>query len=225
MTDVMTVVVITCNYARFLADAVRSVVAQTRRPRIVVIDDASTDETAMVAERLLENDPDIEYRRLPDNIGLSRVRNLAAASITTDWIVFLDADDWLDPHYVERAEAWLETHPAVDVLTTDMTIIRDGRRRRVFRSRVPKRWSDLLARNTIVQTSVVRRALVERIGGYDPALDFEDWDFWIRVLKSGGRIDRLPGPHVFRREHARNKSKICDERAATARLRAKHAGP
>ena len=82
-------------------------------------------------------------------------------------------------------------------------------------------WTELLARNTIVQTSFIRCDLVRRLG-YDPALDFEDWDFWIRVLQNGGRIARLPGAHVFRREHGRNKSKICDERAAVAAVLDKH---
>jgi GT2 family glycosyltransferase len=92
----------------------------------------------------------------------------------------------------------------------------------VFKASVPSYWNDLLARNTIVQTSLIRRSLIQRLGGYDPALDFEDWDFWIRVLQSGGRIARLPGAHVFRREHNRNKSKVCDEDAAVAAIRAKH---
>lgn len=217
-----TVVVIACNYARFLRQAVESVVRQTRRPPVLIVDDASTDGTPEVAGNLVrEHGEAVAYRRLADNIGLSRVRNLAAESIATEWIVYLDADDWLDAAYVERATDWIAAHPAVDVLTTDMTIVRNETPGRVFTSRVPRVWTDLLARNTIVQTSFIRRDLVRRLG-YDPALDFEDWDFWIRVLQNGGRIARLPGAHVFRREHGLNKSKICDERRAVAAVLDKH---
>jgi glycosyltransferase involved in cell wall biosynthesis len=221
VSPLTTVVVIAHNYARYLEQAVMSVVTQTRRPQLLVIDDASTDGTPEVMARLCARDPAIVCRRLAANIGLSRVRNLAAAEVATERVVFLDADDWLDPRYIERAEAKLAAQPAIDVLTTDMTIVR-GDRTRVFRARVPEFWNDLLARNTIVQTSVIRRSLIAAIGGYDPTLDFEDWDFWIRVLQSGGRMARLPGAHVFRREHDRNKSKVCDEAAATAAVRAKH---
>jgi GT2 family glycosyltransferase len=87
---------------------------------------------------------------------------------------------------------------------------------------VPDYWDDLLARNTIVQTSFIRRQLVATLGGYDPELDFEDWDFWIRALQSGARIARLPGSHVFWRDHGDNYSKRCDERAATDAVRRKH---
>jgi glycosyltransferase involved in cell wall biosynthesis len=218
-----TVVVVAHNYSRYLMQSVESAVRQTRRPRILIVDDASTDETPEIAAHLVDAHPAVEYRRLPKNVGLSRVRNLAAEAVETEWVVFLDADDWLDPHYVQHAEAWLAAHEPVDALTTDMTIVREGAARKIFRSRVPARWSDLLERNTIVQTSLIRRDLVARVGGYDPSLDFEDWDFWIRALQAGARIGRLPGPHVFRREHGRNKSKACDERAATAGVRAKHA--
>ncbi len=218
-----TIVVISHNYGRFLRDAVVSVVQQTKRAHILIIDDASTDETPHVIEALESQDPAIAHQRLPRNIGLARVRNLAAAAARTDWVVYLDADDWLDPRFVERAEARLKVAPGVDVLTTDMTIVREHQRRRVVRSRVPLYWDELLARNTIVQTSLIRRSLVRQLGGYDESLDFEDWDFWIRALQAGARIARLPGPHVFRREHGQNKSKLCDERAAAAAVRRKHA--
>lgn len=216
-----TVVVIAHNYAQYLAQAVESAVSQTRRPGVWVMDDASTDETPDVMASLCARNTDLVYRRLDSNIGLSRVRNLAAEEVTTDWIVFLDADDWLEPLFIERAEQLLASRPELDVVTTDMTIVRGDRTHR-FRASVPAFWNELLTRNSIVQTSVIRRSLIRRLGGYDPSLDFEDWDFWIRVLQSGGRIARLPGSHVFRREHGANKSKLCDEAAAIAAIRRKH---
>lgn len=217
-----TVVVINHNYGRFLHQAVSSVLQQTRLPSVLIVDDASSDDSAAVLTSLEAAAPAVAVVRLTANIGLSRVRNLAAARATTEWIVFLDADDWLEPTYLERAEERLAQPPDVDVLVPDMTLIRGHQRPRIVRSHVPPDWQELLARNTIVQTSVVRRSLVARLGGYDPDLDFEDWDFWTRALKAGGRFDRLPGAFVNRREHGANKSKTCDEQTATAAVRAKH---
>ena len=216
-----TIVIDNYNYAQFVRDAVLSAVRQTQPAHVMVIDDASTDDSCAVIHSLAALHPDIEFQPLGTNIGLSRVRNLAATLARTDWIVYLDADDWLDPHYIARAESWLAHHPGVDVLTTDMTIVR-GDRRRVVRARVPAFWDDLLRRNTLTQSSLIRREMIGALGGYDPALVFQDWDFWIRVKQSGFRIDRLPGPHVFWREHGRNMSKVCDERDATVALREKH---
>jgi len=216
-----TIAIICHDYGRYLADAVMSAIGQTQPAHVLVLDDASSDETPDVIERLAATHPAIRHRRLPTNHGLARVRGLAAAHATSEWIVYLDADDWLAPTYVERAEAWLGTHPDVDALTTDMTIVRSSGRRLV-RAAIPRFWTDLLRRNTIVQTSVIRRRVLLELGGYDPALDYEDWDFWIRLLQSGRRIGRLPGSHVYHREHGLNKSKVCDERAAAAAVRARH---
>jgi glycosyltransferase involved in cell wall biosynthesis len=217
-----TVIVINHNYGRFLRQAVTSVLQQTSVPAVLLIDDASKDESGAVLASVEAAHPGVTVLRLPENIGLSRVRNLAASQTTTEWIVFLDADDWLEATYVEEAHRALARKPDVDVLVPDMALVRGDRRPRVVKSHVPRDWRGLLKRNTIAQTSFVRRELVLRLGGYDPALDFEDWDFWVRVLKSGGRFARLPGAFVNRREHGANKSKLCDEAAATAAVRAKH---
>jgi glycosyltransferase involved in cell wall biosynthesis len=225
-TDRTTVVVITHNYAQYLRDAVESTLAQTRRPAVLIMDDASEDETESIVQQLLRRAGSrLAYHRAPINQGLSRTRNRAAGMASTDWIIYLDADDWLAGDYVEKGEDWLDRHPRVDVLTTDMFIVRDRRRPRVFRARIPRSWDGLLRANTIVQTSFLRRQIVGALGGYDADLDYEDWDFWIRTLKSGYRIGRLPGAHVYRREHGLNKSKICDVEAAETQVRLRHPLP
>jgi GT2 family glycosyltransferase len=218
-----TIAVICHNYGRYLVDAVESAVRQTRSAEVLVIDDASSDETAAVIDRLAATYRSLGRHSLPVNLGLSRVRNLAARTATTEWIVYLDADDWLMADFIASAQSWLHEHRDVDALTTDMTIVKNGGSRRIVRTSLPAFWTDLLQRNTIVQTSLIRRRAVLDLGGYDPTLDYEDWDFWIRFLQSGRRIARLAGSHVFHREHGRNKSKMCDERAAADAVRARHA--
>jgi glycosyltransferase involved in cell wall biosynthesis len=225
-TDRTTIVVITYNYGRFLRQAVESALTQTRRAAVLIMDDASEDETELVVRELLRSAGNrLAYYRAPVNRGLSRMRNEAAELVATEWIIYLDADDWLVGDYVEKGEDWLARHPRVDALTTDMFIVRDLRRPFLSRARVPKSWGRLLRSNTIVQTSFVRRQVIRALGGYDPSVDYEDWDFWIRLLKDGCQIGRLPGGHVYRREHGLNKSKICDVEAAERQVRSKHPLP
>jgi 3-deoxy-D-manno-octulosonic-acid transferase len=220
---VTTVAIISYNYGRYLREAVTSVLRQTRRPRILVMDDASTDETpAVMAAIMAEAGHAVRYVRAESNQGLARTRNAVAALVDTEWVVYLDADDWMGPHFIERGEALLARHPELDALTTDMYVIRQGRRWRTFKSRVPRAWAGLLRSNTVVQTSFIRRSVLRDLGGYDPTLDFEDWDFWIRLLKCNYRLGRLRGIHVYRREHGANKSKLADERIATKQIRDRH---
>jgi glycosyltransferase involved in cell wall biosynthesis len=224
-SDQTTVVLLSHDYGRYLRHAALSVASQTRVPRLLVVDDASTDETAEVVGDLIREGIRLDCLRLTANVGLARARNLAARAARTQWIVFLDADDWLAPGFVEAAETRLAGCPDVDVLTPDMTIVRDGRRPFTSRARVPSDWTALLRRNTIVQTSLVRRELVSGLGGYDPDVLFEDWDFWIRLLKAGHRIERLPGAFMFRREHGLNISKAYDQAQATRQVRERHPRP
>ncbi len=225
-TDRTTIVIITHNYARFVRQAAISALSQTRQPRVLIVDDASTDGTPdVVFDLFAVGSPSLAYYRGRTNQGLARMRNAAARMVSSEWIVYLDADDWLAVDFIERGEQWLDVRPWVDALTTDMVIVRDRRRPFSTTARVPGSWMELARKNTVIQTSFLRRDRILKLGGYDPALDYEDWDFWIRLLKAGYSIDRLPGEHVFRREHGLNKSKTCDERAGERQIRQKHPCP
>jgi glycosyltransferase involved in cell wall biosynthesis len=224
-TSRTTIVITTYNYARYLGAAVASAAEQTRRSRILIMDDASTDDTEAVVQSALAQHPHIEYCLSQQRRGLSAARNDAARRVDTEWIIYLDADDWLDLRFVERGEEWLDRHPELDVLTTDMTIVRDGSKPFVRKARPPRSWTRLTRKNTIVQTSFIRRSMILALGGYDGTLDYEDWDFWIRALKAGHQIGRLPGPHLYRREHGLNKSKLTDDGLAVGRVRERHPLP
>ena len=220
-----TIVVITHNYGRYLPAAVASAIEQTARPRVLIMDDCSTDETGAVVRSLAARHPSLDCHRSTERRGLAATRNDAAQRIATDWIVYLDADDWLDLQFIERGEQWLDRHAELDVLTTDMTVVRDGQRPFVSKARTPHSWRGLARKNTVVQTSFIRRSLILALGGYDGTLEYEDWDFWIRALKAGYRIGRLPGAHLYRREHGLNKSKTGDEALMTERIRERHPLP
>ena len=186
-TSRTTIVVIAHNYGRYLPTAVASAVDQTRRPRVFIMDDGSTDETEEVVRSLVAQYPNLECHVSAQRRGLAETRNDAARRADTEWIVYLDADDWLDLQFIERGEQWLDRHAECDVLTTDMTIVRDGQTPFVAKARVPASWPRLTRKNTVVQTSFVRRSMILALGGYDGTLEYQDWDFWIRTLKAGYR--------------------------------------
>jgi len=230
MTDLSTphrttVVVITHNYGRYLPKAVTSAVEQTREPRVLIMDDSSTDDTEEVVRRLAAQHPHLTCHRSSQRRGLAATRNDAARRVETEWIVYLDADDWLDVRFVERGEQWLDRHPQCDVLTTDVTIVRGGRRPVVSRARVPRSWRGLLRRNTVFQTSFIRRSTILALSGYDAAFAYEDWEFWIRAMKAGYAIARLPGAHVYYRQHGLNYGARADPIHAIRAVRERHPAP
>jgi glycosyltransferase involved in cell wall biosynthesis len=95
------------NQARFLADAIKSVFAQTRpADEVVVVDDGSTDDPATVVAQF----QNVRLIR-QDNRGLSAARNTGLRNCTTSYVVFLDSDDRLMPTALEAGLACIAARP------------------------------------------------------------------------------------------------------------------
>ncbi|MCL6285630.1 glycosyltransferase [Ruegeria sp. 2012CJ41-6] len=98
----VTVVIAAWNAVATLERAVQSALQQTVPVEVVVVDDASTDDTVAVAERLAAADPRLHLLHQPENCGPSAARNRAIAESTAPWIAVLDSDDFIDPDRLER---------------------------------------------------------------------------------------------------------------------------
>jgi glycosyltransferase involved in cell wall biosynthesis len=95
MTHMFTVVIPTYNRARFLRKAISSVFRQTCKDwRLLIIDDASTDNTHDIVKKYLYH-PQVAYYRMEENSGISKVMNRALELVHTPFLVQLDSDDWL----------------------------------------------------------------------------------------------------------------------------------
>lgn len=107
MDKLVTVIIPAWNAERYLEATLRSVLDQShRRLQILVIDDGSTDATPAILDRLRREDPRLDYRSVP-NGGPAAARNRALELLgpETDYVMFLDADDLLEPDAVEYALA------------------------------------------------------------------------------------------------------------------------
>ena len=99
---VVSVIMPAYNAADFITESIRSVQQQTySRWELLVIDDASTDETSEVVEGLAKSDDRIKLHVLPNNQGAGFARNIGIKAATGDYISFLDADDLWKPHKLE----------------------------------------------------------------------------------------------------------------------------
>jgi len=175
------------NSADVLTDAIESVLGQNPpADRLIVVDDGSTDDTPSVLEKYRGH---LEYVRQP-NRGPSAARNVGWARLTTDAVIFLDADDLLLPggiatrmNLLRGADgAWGHTEGYLQG---------PGEDRRLFSATYPPEegrpagwiFSALLCRNFITTSAaIVRRQALERVGGFDESIrGMEDWDLWLRL--------------------------------------------
>jgi len=180
------------NAARTIADTLESVCAQTCDTwEAIVVDDGSTDETARIADGFAERDSRIRVIR-QTGAGESGARNTGIGHARHEWLLFLDADDWISPLHLERLTGELERDPELDAVHCgSVRVSPDGTQ--VSDNYVPP-IGDLfptLAQRAAfpVHSCIVRRSLVEKVGCFDTSLrKSADWDLWQRIARTGARF-------------------------------------
>jgi GT2 family glycosyltransferase len=202
-TPSVTVVVPSYNYARFLPECASSVLGQLHvEVRLVIIDDASTDDTADVCARLLRADPRVSVTRHANNVGHIASVNEGIARVDTDYVVKLDADDMLPPGALARATALLEEFPnAAFAYGRPLHFSGAAPKANRSRSRSWTIWSgaEWIARrcrdgeSAISQPeTVIRTANLRQVGPVRSDLPHtSDLHLWLRLAASGevGRVN------------------------------------
>jgi len=202
------VIIPTRNRAGTLDQTVRSLWRQTIDPRrfeIVVIDNASTDDTAQCVERLGATSPvRLRYHRLETDRGPAGARNQGARLATGAAFLFLDSDVELDPGWIAGAVGYLERNPGTGIVAGKLLYAAHPARVNMFGgelSRIGLAWdahegrlSDgvcneeerLWAPSAAV---MIRREMLERIGLFDDTFyfGFEDSDLGWRANLAGFR--------------------------------------
>ncbi len=183
----VTVVVPCYNHARYLGEAIASVIAQTYPAwEAIIIDDGSPDDTAAVAQTLIAAYPaaSIQLIRQP-NQGLARSRNTAIAQARGEYILPLDADDTIAPTMLAATVTALDADPRAGFAYVDA--LRFGAE--TTRLRAAPYDRDLLRVDCMLMASTLfRRAAWAQTEGFCPTMayqGYEDWDFWISLAERG----------------------------------------
>ena len=203
----VSVVIPTCNRAEFVREAITSVLRQDYPDiEIIVVDDGSRDGTEAVVSGF---GPAVRYL-WQENRGVSAARNRGVSVSTGDLIAFLDSDDLWLPNKVSAQVACFEANTNEQTCHTDEIWMRRGVRvneRHIHRKQGGWQFLASLPRCLISPSAVMmRRALWDRLGGFDESLPAcEDYDLWLRltavvpvgflperlVIKRGGHADQL----------------------------------
>jgi GT2 family glycosyltransferase len=221
MNGDVTVVIACFNYGAYLAESVDSALSQDGgEPRVIVVDDGSTDEhTIAQLERL---PPQVELLRQA-NAGVAVARNVALRRVDTPYALALDADDKLAAGALGVLRRALQDEPAVGFSYGAIRFFGAWEGVMKLPQYDPYR---LLFRHIVGPTALMRRELIEDVGGYDPLFGgYEDWELWVHALACGWRGRRIEQvTHLYRRHGpTRHHGARARYRATFGQLQAKHA--
>jgi glycosyltransferase involved in cell wall biosynthesis len=218
----ISVVMATYNRARYITEALDSLLAQTRPAlEVLVIDDNSTDDTGQrVREHPLRGR--ICYERLPANRGAAAARNLAAERARGDILAFLDSDDVLEPTHHEAVLAAFASEGRLGLFCCDCVVIAEeggqlhgGRTWTAVQCAIKGRAISSGARSleeifrfsTPFPGLAIRRDLYLRLGGLDQSLfPLDDYDLQLRVAGAGEAVHYEHHPLARYRVHGTNES-------------------
>lgn len=191
-------VIVPCyNQAQYLDECLQSVLDQTYPDwECIVVNDGSPDNTEEVAKNWVEKDSRFKYF-YKENGGLSSARNFGIDKAKGEWILPLDCDDYISNNYLDLAQSHFDNQ--------DLKVIYCEAQK--FGT-VNEKWklkefslAKLALENLIFCTAFYRKDDWEKVGGYDENLlhGLEDWEFWISLLKIGGKVLQLQETCFFYR--------------------------
>ena len=211
------------NGAQWLAEAIDSILAQTRSvDEIIVVDDASTDGSYEVAQQY-----NVTLVRNARNSGEGFSRNVGLRHAKGDLISWLDADDvWL-PQHISTLMTLLERHP--EATAAFAAVQRFGLRNELIRGHVPPgRPSNVFWRafEDWVHTtigSMTRRSALLSIGGFDEQERYSvDFDLWLRLSRSHLFVSTYEVTSLWRWHNAQQSAHQTEQVAALYRFRRRY---
>lgn len=193
-SPLVTVICLCYNHARFVREAIESVLVQSYPSvQLIVVDDASTDGSVDEINKILSRQ-NVEFISLEENIGNCRAFNKGLALAKGEFVIDLAADDVLMADRIEKQVALFQSiPPEYGVVFSDAEYIDehgvtlkyhfDYLLQKGLLYNIPQGevYADVVAKYFIPSpTMMMRRSVLEMLGGYDESLAYEDFDFWVR---------------------------------------------
>jgi glycosyltransferase involved in cell wall biosynthesis len=184
-------IVIPChNDGDFLSASLDSALQQTyRHKEVIVVDDASDDPRTLRLLKRIEH-PDVRILHV-DKRHPGAARNAGIQSARGCYILPLDADDLIEPTYVEKAACVLMSRPDVGIVYCKAVFI--GKKTGPWEL-PPFNIGDMLANNLIFVTALFRKSDWCAVGGFRERqfrLGLEDYDFWLALLGRGRQVHQI----------------------------------
>ena len=200
LTPFISVVIPCYNDGAYLPETISKLKEQSYTNfEIIVVNDGSTDSaTLVVLDQLSSKGITILHK---ENGRMSSARNYGVKHAKGSIIAALDADDYFDPSFFEKAIKILDAKPEVAVVTSHIQLFGDFKQ--VARPRGGNAFNFLFS-SECPACAIVRKSCWEEVGGYDEnmKMGYEDWEFYIRITKLGWFVEVIQEKLLYYRQTA-----------------------
>lgn len=183
----------------YIEEALDSALASTyQNKEIIVVNDGSTSKETL---SFLKNYNNPKVKIINQiNMGLAEARNTGIKNATGKYILPLDADDKIEPTYIEKAVKIIDSKKKIGIVYCEADMF----------GAINKKWElpefkmkNMLRFNCIFCTALFRKTDWERVGGYKKIMKYgwEDYEFWLSLLELGVKVYRIPEILFHYRQH------------------------
>lgn len=206
----VTVIIPCYNMEAYIERAIKSVLDQTfRNWQLIVVDDGSTDNSWSIINKTLGHSSRVLGIRT-DNHGVAAARNLAIERAEGEWILPLDADYWLRPDALYQFAVTIWSNKNADLIVPwvhHTSPDKDWVNKRTY-----KGYESLKVQNCLPNSGCYRRTGWFLAGGYRDGTMYEDWEFWLRLLKPDSKVVSLPVPVIEYTVRPGSRVKVAEKR-------------
>ncbi len=226
----VSIICLSYNHEKFVTQALDSVVNQTyKNIELLIADDCSPDNSGKVIQKWLQNHPEIHFTKNTVNLGNTKTFNSLFGRSKGEFIIDLAADDILKPDCVANQIQGFRDHQDAGLVYGNMKLIDENDKDLGYYYPVNDQLSAINPPNSgdvyidIINqkhkicsvTAMMKRTMLDELGGYDETLAFEDLDIWIRgsrtypfyfldkILVTRRELKSSMGSIIFRKNDAR----------------------
>lgn len=206
MSPKVSIVMSVYNGETYLAEAIDSMLHQSFTDfEFIIVDDGSTDNTGDILNHYQKQDSRIHLIPLEENVGLATALNQGIQQAQGQLIARMDSDDISIPTRLQQQVDYLEAHPDVILLGSQMQVV-DHQKNPLFLFEVPQAhsliiWNLFFGRTFAHPSVMVRTDILQAVGGYNPDIPVaQDIELWTRLIGQG-RFANLPDELLRYRSH------------------------
>lgn len=172
------------NDGQYIMQAVNSILNQTlKAEKIIIVDDGSEEITKTILKSVNISDVRIIFQ---ENKGVSNARNMGIGLAQTDYILTLDADDYFEPTFIEKAVRILNEEAEVGIVSSYCRRFKNKKIKIEIVKPLGGNLKNFIIKNNGLANALFRKQCWDEVSGYDEKMiqGYEDWEFWIAILKN-----------------------------------------